>query len=282
MGLVLSGGSARGMAHLGVLNVLEEHGVPIDLIVGASFGSMAGGYYTRGYSIPELHRMMKRFRIRDVLDLSRPWFRILSAEKAGVILRRDLDDISIEELKIPLYILAADICSGEMVVFDRGNLVDAMLASSAFPGLFEPFVYGERLLIDGGILNRMMVNIARERGADLVIYSDVSAFTTLNRKRWARKLYAGIIHHVKKKREKLDQKLTRINLRYVIFRALCIILDHWQQHELFKKYPPDYTIVSRVGDIRPLQFNRMEEVYRLGREAALEKVDAIREEVLGT
>ena len=276
---MLSGGSARGMAHLGVLHALEERRIPVDLIVGASFGAMVGAYYASGFKARTLIGMLKGFSIRELLDFSRPLFRILNADKTRAILGRPLGERSIEELEIPLYVLAADIRAGEMAVFDRGDLATTVLASSAFPGLYEPVEYEGRLLIDGGILNRMMVSVARERGADVVIYSDTSAFTLLNTKPWAKKLYKLLLRHVQKRRKKLTEKLTRVNLRYLIFKALCIVLDYRHQHELFSEHPPDVYIVPRVGRTKPLQFSRSGECFRFGYEAASEIADEIERKV---
>ena len=276
VGLALSGGSARGIAHVGVITVLEEHGIPIDFIACASYGSIIGGYYAYGYSTAELYRMLHEFKLRYVLDFSKPWRRILSAEKAEAIFEKDLHGILIEKLKIPLYILAADIGSKEMVVLEKGSLSSAILASSTFPGLFEPTSYNNRTLIDGGILNRMLANIAREKGADIVIYSDVCIFTTLNRNWMARNIYELLLRHVEKRRDRLEFKLSRINLRYAIFKSLCIVLDHQHQYELFSKTPPDFIINPSVGNIKPLQFRRVDEIYNAGREAAIEVVDEIK------
>ena len=281
VGLVLSGGSARGMAHLGVLHALEKRGIPVDLIVGASFGAMVGAYYASGFRARTLVGMLRGFSIRELLDFSRPLFRILNADKTLAILRRTLGERSLEGLGIPLYVLAADIRAGEMVVFDRGELAATILASSAFPGLYEPVEYEGRLLIDGGILNRMMMSVARERGAEVVIYSDTSAFTSLNTKPLAKKLYQLLLRHVEKKRKKLTAKLSRVNLRYLIFKALCIVLDYRHQHELFSEHPPDVHIVPRVGCIRPLQFSRSGECFRFGYEAASEIADEIERKVFG-
>ncbi len=273
--LVLSGGSARATAHLGVIDVLEEYKIPIDLIVAASFGSIIGGYYAFGFTIQQILQMMRGLKIKKLLDLRKPFFRILNAEKADLIVKRDIGDTTIEELKIPLSILAADLKKEEMVLFEKGNLRKAMLASSTFPGLFEPYQDGERLLIDGGILNKMLVNIAKQKGADITIYSDACIFTTLNRNKLVRKLYGLISNHVVKKREKLEHKLKKINLRYMIFKAFCIIQDFGIQHEIFKKSPPDFLIEPAVKKIKALQFRKVEQGYQLGRDATLLVIDQV-------
>jgi NTE family protein len=280
LGLVLSGGSARGIAHVGILSVLEEHHIPIDFIVSTSYGSIVGGYYSYGYGAAEIYRMMKEFKLRYVLDLSKPWKKILSAEKTLFLFKKDLHGVSIESLNIPLSILAADIRSEEMVVLETGSLSEAMLASSSFPGLFEPVSRDNRLLVDGGILNRMLVNIARSKGADIVIFCDVCIYTTLNRFRMARNVYRLLLRRVEKNRERLEHKLHRINKRYMIFKSLCIVLDNQHEHEQFKKSPPDFTISPSVRNVRPLQFRRVDEIYRAGREAALSVVEEIRKGML--
>jgi predicted acylesterase/phospholipase RssA len=183
-------------------------------------------------------------------------------------------------LRIPLSILAADIRSGEMVVLEKGSLSEAMFASSSFPGLFEPVSRDNRLLIDGGILNRMLVNIAHSKGADIVIFCDVCIYTTLNRCRIARKIYRLLLRRVEKNRERLEYKLHRINIRYMIFKSLCIVLDNQHEHEQFRKSPPDFTISPSVGNVRPLQFRRVDKIYSAGREAALSVVGEIRKEML--
>jgi NTE family protein len=273
--LVLSGGSARATAHLGVIDVLEEYNIPIDLIVAASFGSIIGGYYASGFTIQQILQMMKGFNVKTLLDLRKPFFRILNTEKADLIAKKDIGDTTIEELKIPLFILAADIRKEEMVLFEKGNLRKAMLASSTFPGLFEPYHDGERLLIDGGILNKMLVNIAKQKGADMTIYSDACIFTALNKNKLVKKLYELMSNHVVKKRAKLEQKLQKINLRYIIFKAFCIIQDFRIQYEIYKKSPPDFLIEPAVEKIKALQFRKVEQGYQLGREAALRVIEEL-------
>lgn len=280
VGLVLSGGGARAIAHVGILSILEEHHIPIDFIVSTSYGSIVGGYYSYGYCVTELYRMMKEFKLRYVLDLSKPWKKILSVEKTKSLFEKDLHGVSIESLRIPLSILAADIRSGVMVVLEKGSLSDAMLASSSFPGLFEPVMRDNRLLIDGGILNRMLVNIARNKGADIVIFCDMCIFTALNRCRMAKKVYRLLLRRVEKNRDRLEHKLHRINIRYMIFKSLCIVLDNQAEHEQFRKSPPNFIISPSVGRVRPLQFRRVDEIYSAGREAALSVVGEIRNEML--
>ena len=166
-----------------------------------------------------------------------------------------------------------------MVLIEEGGLSEAMLASSSFPGLYEPFRCKNRLLTDGGILNRLLVSIARSKGADIVIFCDVSLFTMLSRNRMAQKAYQLLQKHVEKKREKLKHKLKRITIRYIFFKFFCIVIDNRHVHEQFKKAPPDFSINPSVKKIRPLQFGQVDALYRAGREAAMEVIQEIRREM---
>ena len=279
VGLILSGGSARGIAHVGILDVFEAYRIPISFILAASYGSIVGGYYVYGYTPSEIYRMMKEFKLRYVLDLCKPWNGILSAEKTLSMFEKDLQGTTIESLNVPLSILAADIVSGEMVLIEQGSLSEAMLASLSFPGLYEPFKSHNRLFIDGGILNRMLANVARTKGADIVIYCDVSIFTTLRQKTLPRNLYSALLRHVAKNRQTRVKERKRHNIRYTIFKSLCILMDNRNEHEQFEKTPPDYVISPSVGHIRPLQFSKVNELFEAGREAALEVVQDIHENI---
>jgi predicted acylesterase/phospholipase RssA len=279
VGLVLSGGSARGMAHLGVISVLEEYGIPINTIVAASFGSIVGAYYALGYDVPTLIQMMKQFRLRSVLDLKKPFLRIMSREKIEAIFKKDFGDKRLEELKIPLYILAGDITENRPILFERGRLIDAVQASISCPGLFEPYEINGHSFIDGGILNRLLVQLAKEKEVDVTIFSDVRMFNLLNRNEFAKKFYMALMRHVEKKRWELEKKLKRKNLRYIIFKALCLIQDSEEQLRRASHFSADFTIVPNLMDIKPLAFSKVEEAFRLGREAALRSIEKIAEKV---
>jgi NTE family protein len=277
--LVLSGGSARGIAHVGILSVLEEHHIPISFILAASYGSIVGAYYSYGYSPHELLRMMKEFKLKRVFEYWKPWKGILSAKKTLSLFEKDLPGAQLKSLNIPLSILATDIRSGEMVVIEEGKLSEAMLASSSFPGLYEPFRLNNRLLTDGGILNKMLVSTARRKGADLVIYCDVSMFTVLSKNRTARTVYRMLVRHAEKKRAKLEQEQKRITLRHIVLKSCCIVTDNHIVHEQFIKEPPDFLIYPSVEKFRPLHFGQVDALYRAGREATLSVVQEIRKKV---
>ena len=208
IGLVLSGGGARGAAHIGVLKVLEEHRIPIDFIAGTSMGSLVGGLYASGLSpaqldsvisntdwtetfadnIPRGDRSFRRKRDDDLyLVKHKPGFRggtllfppgILDGHRVDLLLKRlTLPVVTVrdfDELSIPYRAVAADIVTGEAVVLDHGDLALAMRASMSIPAAFAPREIDGRLLVDGGIVNNFPIDVVRRMGADVVIAVDIA------------------------------------------------------------------------------------------------------------
>jgi predicted acylesterase/phospholipase RssA len=169
IGLALGGGFARGYAHLGVLRVFEEQEIPISFISGSSMGSIVGAAYASG---APLHRMIKRCREIRFRDFAR-WrvsrFGLASNDRLGALVQRFFDSRQFEELLIPLAIVATDLGTGDPVIFKQGSLSEAIRASCAFPGLFEPIQIGTRLLADGGLVAPVPTRAARDLGAQIVV-----------------------------------------------------------------------------------------------------------------
>ncbi len=209
IGLALSGGGARGLAHIGVLRVLEENHIPIDVITGTSIGSIVGGLYASGYTAEEIWNIARRIHWQDILvdrpqrtslflsnkQLSDRYFlrlffdglhpviptaispgQRLYDELATVILRAPYHAIhSFDDLKYPFRAIATDVLHGKKVVFDRGNLGLAMQASATIPLLFQPVSLDSLLLVDGGVVENIPVSDVKKLGADRVIAVDVTS-----------------------------------------------------------------------------------------------------------
>ena len=171
--LVLGGGSARGMAHIGVLKVLEREKVPISMIVGTSMGAMIGAGYSLGLPISRMEEHAYKFRTKRILDPTMPTMGLLAGEKLETAIRELLDDKKFEDCKIPLAVVANDIETGEEVVFREGSLVKVVRASCSWPGIFNPVRIDGRLLSDGGIKHSVPTKIARDLGAKYIIAVDV-------------------------------------------------------------------------------------------------------------
>ncbi|HJZ78802.1 MAG TPA: patatin-like phospholipase family protein, partial [Pyrinomonadaceae bacterium] len=176
IGLALSGGAARGIAHVGVLRALEENDIPIDAVAGASAGALIGGCYAAGLSSKQLVTMAGGFRWRHTSRLGFSRLGLQSNARMERFLRKKLPVTRFEDLRIPCAVMVTDLQKGESIVFrDTGDLPFAIRASCCVPALYAPVRDREgRYLIDGGITNNLPINETRDLGADLVIAVDVN------------------------------------------------------------------------------------------------------------
>jgi len=206
IGLALGGGGARGFAHIGVMRVLKQEKIPIDIIVGTSSGALLGGAYASGTTPDEMERKIDEYlnseeyqssairtiekahdgdqsrtqKIQGFLQnkflLLQAMFKpgILSAEEFQSMVDFFIPDILIQDTLIPFRTVTTDLISGEQIIFSEGSLREAIMASSAVPGAIEPREKGEMLLSDGGIISMVPVNAARREGADIVIAVNIA------------------------------------------------------------------------------------------------------------
>ena len=169
IGVALGGGFARGIAHVGVLKVLEEEGIPVRLIAGTSVGALIGACYCSGLTLDEMHELAHNTRFTSFArwTLSRCGF--ASNDRMISFLTRTLKCKTFEELRIPLGVTATDFNSGEGVVFHSGSVIDPVRASCAYPGMFLPVQIRGRYLVDGMLSHPVPCRPLREMGADRVI-----------------------------------------------------------------------------------------------------------------
>lgn len=170
--LCLSGGGARGFAHIGVFRAFEEHGIEFDFCMGVSAGSLLGALYSSGMTSKEMESYGAKLQMKDV----RSGF-ILNpqpAENIGKIVTNILGDAKIEDLKKKFYCLAVDLVEGKQVIIEEGSVGEAVSASSCVPILFKPVVKGKQHLVDGGLLNNIPADVCRMLGADKVITVDIN------------------------------------------------------------------------------------------------------------
>lgn len=171
--LVLGGGSARGMAHIGVLKVLEQAHIPIHLIVGTSMGSLIGAGYATGIALKQMEERALKFSVNKLLDPTLPRMGLLAGNRLEKTIRSVLDNKTFDDCRIDLAIVTTDIENGEEVIHQKGDLVKAVRASCSWPGIFNPVMINGRMLCDGGIKHSVPVRIARQLGADYVLAIDV-------------------------------------------------------------------------------------------------------------
>ncbi|MDF2556207.1 MAG: esterase [Bacillales bacterium] len=174
IGLALSSGGARGFAHLGVIQALHEEGIPIDVIAGSSMGALIAGCYAASQDIEHLVKFAAVFQRKSYLDFEVPRLGFIKGERVRQLIQLLTHGKNIEQLTIPIAIVSTDLHTGEKIVFTNGNASEAIRSSISIPGVFLPYSYAGRTLIDGGVTTWIPVTEARGLGADIVIACNVS------------------------------------------------------------------------------------------------------------
>ena len=175
VGLALGGGLARGLAHIGVLKVLEEKGIRVDFLAGTSMGGFIAALYACGLKLKLIERLAQRISRRTWMDPVFPRMGLIAGEKLEQLLHMLTGRRSFSDLDMPLAVVAVDLISGERVVVNEGSIARAVRASCAIPGIFTPVEIGGKLLVDGGVLEKVPAPTVRKMGADLVIAVDVGS-----------------------------------------------------------------------------------------------------------
>ncbi|MCM3003887.1 patatin-like phospholipase family protein [Priestia koreensis] len=178
VGLALGSGGARGFAHLGVLKVLHEANIPVHCIAGSSMGALVAAFYATGMDMDRLYKIANAFKRKYHLDVTVPKMGFVVGERIKELVRVFTHGKNIEDLMIPIAIVTTDLRTGEKVVFREGPVAEAVRASISIPGIFVPEPLNGRLLVDGGVVDRIPVSVARDLGADIVIAVDVSRVKT--------------------------------------------------------------------------------------------------------
>ena len=278
IGLALSGGGARGSAHIGVLQALEELDVPVDYIAGTSMGAIIGGLYASGYSAAEIEEILgnmnwehamqdrpdrvdrtmrtkeleSRFLIPFRLGFNKGEFQmplgLIEGQHLDQVLREILMPVAgvhdFDELPVPFRAIATDLVTGEEVILSQGNLPDSLRASMSVPGVFAPVSIGDRLLVDGGMANNLPVSVVREMGADIVIAVDISS-PLLTREK---------LKSVFSVTEQLTNFLTR----------------RTTEAQILTLGPDDRLIVPDLGSFSAADFKGSGEIVKIGYQAAMD------------
>ena len=262
VGLALGGGAAWGMAHIGVLTVLEKEGVPIDVIAGTSVGAIVGSLYAQSKNaglIKDRFIELSRRRLTRFIDPALPRTGLIKGEKISDQLASFLGgNIKFSDLLIPFACTATDIDTGEEVVFDRGSVIEAVRASISLPGIFTVVRRGGRYLVDGSLTNPVPVNLAREMGADFVIAVNV------------------IPDVVDRSHDSVEERIKDAkepNIIHVLLQSLHIGTYSLVKSSLEKA---DVVIEPDVVHIGAAEFHHAREGIRLGELAAQEAVPEIR------
>ncbi|MDF0725301.1 patatin-like phospholipase family protein [Cytobacillus sp. S13-E01] len=236
IGLALGSGGARGFAHLGVIKVLKEENIPIDMISGSSMGALVASFYGAGLDIERLYKFAVAFKRKYYLDFTVPKMGFISGKRVKELIRLFTHGKNIEQLDIPIAIVATDLLNGEKVIFKSGPIADAVRASISIPGIFVPEKVNGRLLVDGGVVDRVPVSVVRDMKADLIIAVDVS--------------------HVK-----VNDEITSIF--DVILQSIDIMQDELVKE---REIASDVMIRPRVEQYSSRAFTNIEDIIRIGEE----------------
>jgi NTE family protein len=177
IGLALGSGGARGIAHIGVIKILEKNKIPIDFIAGASAGVLVGAYYALKREISGIEKIclgLTKKKVLYFIDPINPKKALIAGNKIKKEICKILEDRDFNDIKIPLTVVATNLENGQEVHIKKGNLADAVRASIGIPGIFYPSRLNDKWLVDGGLVNATPVDVAKEMGADIVIAVDLT------------------------------------------------------------------------------------------------------------
>jgi len=251
IGLALGAGGAKGLAHIGVLQVLREAEIPIHLLAGASIGAVIGASFAAGADPSLMAKLAVNLNQSFFIDVSLPKLGLLKGDKVTEIIRLLAHNKTFAQLDIPLAVVATDIERGQRVVIKEGDVATAVRASASIPGIFKPVRYNDCLLVDGAVMERLPVTVLKEMGADYIIGVDV--------KSWA------------------AERLEVNNIYEVIMQSIEVL-----ENEVCRKYLElaDFLICPNVSKIGTLEFSKAEECIAIGRQAALAKVEDLKKTLL--
>lgn len=284
IGLALGAGAARGWSHIGVLRELAEHGIQPDIVAGTSIGAVVGGCYAAGRldQIEVFARSLTRRRVFTLMDLSFSGASLITGERLKSALEQELAGLNIEDVPTPFAAVATEVGTGHEVWLQRGSLAQAIRASYALPGIFEPVRVGDRWLFDGALVNPVPVTVCRALGAEFVIAVNVTA-DTMYRARVIRddpvaqrKAAEAGPFGEKPDVSFVDRILPRYfdrqageapNVATAMIDAFNIIQDRILRSRLAGD-PPDATITARMEDIGMFDFHKADQLINVGRLAA--------------
>lgn len=249
LGLALSGGGARGFAHIGALKAFEENNIPIDIIAGTSAGSFVAAAFASGMAVDQIIHISKKLKWSEITNFSYSHRGFLTNVPIGKFIAKNFPTVRIEDLKIPYSAVACDLATGDEIVFQNtGDLTLAVRASCAVPGVFVP-VDDEngRQLIDGGVISPIPTRTVKKMGADIIIAVDL--------------LTCGV-----------DSTKPPKNLIGTFMQSAMMLIANASRNQHFRA---DVIIEPQIAHIRPDEIKKMDDLIKLGHQAANEKIEEI-------
>lgn len=308
IGLALGSGSARGLAHLGVIRALEEAGIQVDFVAGTSIGALVGAIYAAG-KLEALEATVQNFewkRIVSFFDVVFPKSGLIDGAKVGELVRAHVHVNDIETLPIPFCAVATDIQTGDEIIIRQGDVIDAVRASISVPGIFTPVCRNGHILVDGGLTNPVPVSVVRAMGADIVIAVDLNHDIVAGKNfksqrldmpvaaregkldmfsRWVdgyrqsiQELKVKLLDHGAPGAAQFSRWVSAGESLPSIFEVLLAsinIMETRITQSRLEADRPDILIQPPLGHIRFLDFGRAEEIIEIGYDSARGKIDIL-------
>jgi NTE family protein len=249
IGVALGGGAFRGLAHIGVMQALEKHGLAPDLIAGTSMGAVVGGIYACGMDLKLIERFCYTINERDLVDVGRPTEGLIVGSRIELLLRTLTGNKTFEQSKVPFAAVATDLELGERAVLSEGLIYQGIRASLSIPAIFRPYKLGGRTYVDGGVVDRVPISTARAMGADFVIGVDVG--------------YHG-------------GPMPCEGIVKVILHSLEVMEWQIMQHTV---NTADFNLVPALAHINPASLSQAEECIRIGREEMERRMPELEEAI---
>lgn len=276
--LVLSGGGARGIAHIGVIEELVKLNVNIASISGTSMGALIGGIYAVG-KLEEFKQWMlkvNRTKIFKLIDFSFSTQGLVKGERIFNEIKEFITDVNIEDLPIKYTATAFDIANGREVVFDRGSLYNAIRASISIPTIFTPLTLGDSVFIDGGVVNNIPINTAKRVQNDIVIAVNVNAGISDN------VVYFSEIEQLIKQDKGTNKTSHRINKNinyfFLVNNSLVTMTNHIS-NLILEKYPPDVLVEIPRNGAGIFEFYNAKTIINSGKEHFINSIPEIQAKI---
>ncbi|HMM45726.1 MAG TPA: patatin-like phospholipase family protein [Candidatus Macondimonas sp.] len=287
VGLALGSGSARGLAHVGVLRALDEAGIKVDFIAGTSMGAVIGAIYATGKLDGLTERNFDWKSIVSLLDPVFPRSGLIDGQKIIDFVRAHVPAARIEDLPIPFQTVATDIMTGEQVALGTGDLIEAVRASISVPGIFTPVRSNGRILVDGGLVNPVPVSVVRAMGADRVIAVDLNHDIVARRTSYPQRRVEALSPNPTMARllANLQAMGSPVLAQFeawlhqeplpgifdVLLASIYIMQARVTQASL-RQDRPDILIRPPLGSVRFMEFDRAEEIVEIGYRSATEQL----------
>lgn len=305
IGLALGSGAARGLAHIGVLKILTANQISIDFIAGSSMGALIGALYASGLSIEQMEDIACNTDWKLTAKMftpTLPWAGLVEGNRIREFIRTLVGDKNINDLQIPFAAVATDVQTGEEIVIENGSLIEAVRASISIPGVFTPVRHQNRFLVDGGVVNPVPADVARNMGADIVIAVNVRSsldvtarniiLPDVTSKKQTRQALTStilntrlaayvkdkvdlsgvvsVVESLSEKKKLLEKKFSGPNIIEIIMQTISIMENKIIKMR-FEQTPPDILIKPPIENFGLMEFYKARELIKIG-ENAMEPV----------